>query len=100
MEGKPYAPKGNMWLKAVNYWQTLQSDSDAIFDKIVEMDANKIKPMVTWGTSPEMVTDVDGVIPVSARGSMPQALSYMGLKEGTAIKDITLDKVFIGSCTN
>ena len=100
VEGKPYAPKGNMWLKAVNYWQTLQSDSDAIFDKIVEMDANKIKPMVTWGTSPEMVTDVDGVIPVSAKGSVPQALSYMGLKEGTAIKDITLDKVFIGSCTN
>ncbi len=100
VQGKPFAPKGNMWQKAVNYWKALQSDPDAVFDKMVEMDAGEIKPMVTWGTSPEMVTDVDGTIPFSTNGSMLPALDYMGLEQGTAITDILLDKVFIGSCTN
>tara|TARA_S200000501_G_scaffold54907_1_gene44995 strand:+ start:57603 stop:58991 length:1389 start_codon:yes stop_codon:yes gene_type:complete len=99
IKGKAFAPKNNMWTKASRYWSTLKSDSDAKFDKIIEINASKINPMVTWGTSPEMVTEVDGCIP-SKTPKSKQALDYMGLIEGMAIKDIFLDKIFIGSCTN
>lgn len=100
VKGKPFAPKGELWEKAVTYWKTLQSDSNAEFDKIVEMDAIDINPMVTWGTSPEMVIDIDGMIPFNENGIHKPALNYMDLEQGTRIKDIALDKVFIGSCTN
>ena len=98
--GKPFAPKGDLWDKASDYWETLQSDDNAVYDRIVKMNAAEINPMVTWGTSPEMVIDVDGTIPYSKNGSVQPALDYMGLEQGTAIKDIALDKIFIGSCTN
>jgi 3-isopropylmalate/(R)-2-methylmalate dehydratase large subunit len=105
--GRPYAPKGEMWDKAVQAWRTLRSDADATFDKEVVLNAADIKPQVSWGTSPEMVAAVDGVVPdpekesdAVKRTGYRQALVYMGLKPGTPIRDIALDKVFIGSCTN
>jgi 3-isopropylmalate/(R)-2-methylmalate dehydratase large subunit len=93
--------------KAEAYWSTLHSDEGAHFDKVVHLDATAIKPQVTWGTSPEMVVDIDSAVPdpdsegdkVKADG-MRKALAYMGLEAGTPIKDIAVDKVFIGSCTN
>lgn len=107
LEGRPYAPKGALWQQAVTAWRALTSDTDAGFDKEVQLDAAAIKPQVTWGTSPEMVTTIDGHVPDPARiadsvkrGDMERALKYMGLTPGTAITDIALDKVFIGSCTN
>ncbi len=99
VHGRAFAPKGDIWSEASQYWLTLTSDSNAKFDKTLEIDASKLNPMVTWGTSPEMVTDVDGFIPAKTQKSK-DALSYMGLKEGMAVKDIFLDKIFIGSCTN
>ena len=105
--GRPFAPQGELWEKALTYWRTLQSDIDAVFDHTVTLDAAQIKPQVTWGTSPEMVTTVDGIVPDPAaiaddvkRHDMEQALKYMGLRANTPIKDISIDKVFIGSCTN
>jgi 3-isopropylmalate/(R)-2-methylmalate dehydratase large subunit len=105
--GRPYAPKGEMWDKAVQAWRMLKSDADATFDKEVVLNAVDIKPQVSWGTSPEMVAAVDGVVPdpekesdAVKRTGYRQALVYMGLKPGTPIRDIALDKVFIGSCTN
>ena len=100
VKGKPFAPKGENWERAVEYWQTLKSDHDAIFDKVIEINASGILPMVTWGTSPEMVTDVSGNIPMNGNGIYRPALEYMGLEEGLAIQEVPLDKVFIGSCTN
>ncbi|MDP1708212.1 MAG: 3-isopropylmalate dehydratase large subunit [Gammaproteobacteria bacterium] len=107
LEGRPYAPKDALWQKAVSAWCTLNSDADARFDKEVQLDAAAITPQVTWGTSPEMVTTIDGYVPDPAqiadsvkRGDMERALKYMGLTPGTAITDIALDKIFIGSCTN
>jgi len=107
VKGRPYAPKGGLWDRAVAYWRTLHSDPGAGFDKVVRIDATIIPPLVTWGTSPEMVVPVDGVVPdpeferdpVRADG-MRRALAYMGLEPGTPIGRIALDKVFIGSCTN
>ncbi|MCG7984165.1 MAG: 3-isopropylmalate dehydratase large subunit [Candidatus Thiodiazotropha lotti] len=107
VKGRPYAPKGEDWNKAVAYWQTLHTDPGAEFDKVVTLDGAAIKPQVTWGTSPEMVVGVDQAVPdpaaetdkVKADG-MRRALEYMGLEAGTPIRDITVDKVFIGSCTN
>lgn len=88
----------------MEYWQTLHSDEDAEFDKVVVLDGSEIKPMVTWGTSPEMVLDVDGVVPTPGASPNPdqvqKALDYMGLEAGMPLKDIQFDKVFIGSCTN
>ena len=105
--GRPYAPKGTQWDMAVKAWAELHSDPDARFDKEVVLDAAGIKPQVTWGTSPEMVVPVDGAVPdpdkesdVVKRGSMQQALKYMDLKPGTPMRAISLDKIFIGSCTN
>lgn len=107
LQGRPLAPKGELWEQAVAAWQTLHSDPDARFDAVVELEAAQIVPQVTWGTSPEMVAPVDGVVPDPARESdatrrmgMERALDYMGLEAGKPIKEITLDKVFIGSCTN
>jgi 3-isopropylmalate/(R)-2-methylmalate dehydratase large subunit len=107
VKGRPYAPKGADWDKAVAWWRDLQSDLGAYFDRVVCLDAAKIEPQVTWGTSPEMVTGVSGRVPnpalerdaVKAEG-MRRALSYMGLAPDTRIQDIAIDKVFIGSCTN
>jgi 3-isopropylmalate/(R)-2-methylmalate dehydratase large subunit len=104
---RPYAPKGELWERAVASWADLHSDPDARFDRVVEIDAATIRPQVSWGTSPEMVVSVDARVPdpdaesdpVRAEG-MRRALEYMGLKPGTAITDIGIDKVFIGSCTN
>ena len=107
LRGRPYVPRGALWDRAVEYWRTLKSDDDASFDRSVVIDASRVQPMVTWGTSPEMVAPVDGCIPdpaqepnESKRNGMVQALSYMGLRPGTPISQIPLDKIFIGSCTN
>ena len=107
VKGRPFAPKADVWEQAVAYWRTLVSDDGAQFDSVVELDASAIKPQVTWGTSPEMVTTVDGKVPNPAQESnatrksgMERALSYMGLTADTPITDIPVDVVFIGSCTN
>jgi 3-isopropylmalate/(R)-2-methylmalate dehydratase large subunit len=107
IKGRPLAPTGMEWEQAVAYWRTLHSDSDAKFDTVVELDATKIIPQVTWGTSPEMVLGVDDRVPdpdkekdASRRGAIERALTYMGLEPGKALNDIYVDKVFIGSCTN
>jgi 3-isopropylmalate/(R)-2-methylmalate dehydratase large subunit len=107
VKGRPFAPVGPHWEQAVTYWRTLQSDSDAKFDAVVLIDAADIRPQVTWGTSPEMVVAVDDRVPDPdkekdpvKRDAIEKALVYMGLKPNTAINDIRIDKVFIGSCTN
>jgi 3-isopropylmalate/(R)-2-methylmalate dehydratase large subunit len=107
VKGRPYSPKGAAWDQAVAWWNTLHSDAGAVFDRVVELDAAKIEPQVTWGTSPEMVTTVGGRVPNPAdapsevkRHDWTRALEYMGLKAGTPIAEIPVDKVFIGSCTN
>ncbi len=107
IEGRPFAPKGAMWEQATAYWKTLKSDVGARFDKVARLSAAEIKPQVTWGTSPEMVGTVDDRVPDPARETNPdkrqameRALTYMGLAPNTPIKDIKLDKIFIGSCTN
>jgi 3-isopropylmalate/(R)-2-methylmalate dehydratase large subunit len=107
LEGRTFAPKGRVWDQAVAYWRTLQSDEGALFDKIVTLRAEDIQPQVTWGTNPQMVVPVDGRVPDPAQEKDPvqrdwieRALKYMALEPNTAIKDIKLDKIFIGSCTN
>jgi 3-isopropylmalate/(R)-2-methylmalate dehydratase large subunit len=107
LKGRPKAPKGADWDRAVEYWQSLYSDEGAHFDREVRLDAAKLPPIVTWGTSPEDVVAITGVVPDPAditdenkRVSKERALKYMGLEPGTKITDITLDTVFIGSCTN
>ena len=107
VKGRPYAPKGEHWDMALNVWKELVSDEDAEFDKVVEIKAEDIKPQVTWGTSPEMVTTVDGAVPRVEDGkdevqqsAIKRAHEYMGLTGGQKITDIKLDRVFIGSCTN
>ncbi len=107
LRGRPLVPQGALWDQAVEAWRDLHSDADAVFDRVVELDARAIRPQVTWGTSPEMVAPVDGVVPDPAREpdatkrkGMVRALEYMDLKPGTPIQKIQLDKVFIGSCTN
>jgi 3-isopropylmalate/(R)-2-methylmalate dehydratase large subunit len=107
LKDRPFSPKGVLWDKAVEYWRTLHSDEGAEFDKVVELKAEDIQPQVTWGTSPEMVTTVDGRVPDPAavtdpvrREGMERALKYMGLEANTPITDIAVDQVFIGSCTN
>lgn len=105
--GRPYAPTGRHWDQAVEYWKTLHSDDGAQFDKVVEINAADVAPQVTWGTSPEMVVSVEDRVPNPAREDdevrrkgMTRALEYMGLEADMPISDITIDKVFIGSCTN
>lgn len=107
VKGRPYAPKGEHWELALDAWKNLVSDDDAEFDQIVEIKAEDIKPQVTWGTSPEMVTTIDGTVPRIEDGkddvqqsAIKRAHEYMGLTGGQKITDIKLDRVFIGSCTN
>ena len=107
VKGRPFAPAGLAWEQAVTYWRTLVSDPDATFDAVVELDAAQILPQVSWGTSPEMVVPVDGRVPdpekekdAVKRAAIERALVYMGLAPNKPITDITIDKVFIGSCTN
>ncbi len=107
IEGRPFAPQGEQWNQAVASWQELRSDPGAEFDRTVTIAANDLLPQVTWGTSPEMVTTVEGRVPdpnsegnSAKREGMQAALNYMGLKANTPITEISPDKVFIGSCTN
>ena len=107
VKGRPYSPEGVVLEKAIKHWSTLHSDEGAVFDKVIHLNAADIKPQVTWGTSPEMVVDIESAVPnpddekdkVKADG-MRKALAYMGLEAGTPINEIAVDKVFIGSCTN
>jgi 3-isopropylmalate/(R)-2-methylmalate dehydratase large subunit len=107
IKGRPKAPKGAAWEMAMNYWRTLHTDEGAHFDRVVRLDATKLPPIVSWGTSPEDVVSISGVVPDPAkvenegkRASMVRALEYMGLTPGTKMTDIPLDVVWIGSCTN
>ncbi len=107
VKGRPMAPKGAMWDKAVAYWRKLTSDPGAKFDKVVTLNAAEILPQVTWGTNPQMVTTVDGKVPDPAQEKDPvqrdwieRALKYMDLKPNTPITEIRPDKIFIGACTN
>ncbi len=107
LKGRPMAPTGADWDRAVEHWRTLHSDADARFDLVVDIDATKLLPYVSWGTSPEMVATIDARVPDPEKEKDPvrregyeRALEYMGLKPNTPITDIRIDKVFIGSCTN
>ena len=107
IEGRPFAPRGEIWQQAVDFWSDLHSDADAVFDREVVINAADIAPQVTWGTSPEMVCSVNSRIPDPARepdpikaGGMQKALDYMGLEANTAFDEVAVDKIFIGSCTN
>jgi 3-isopropylmalate/(R)-2-methylmalate dehydratase large subunit len=107
VQGRPFSPKGVALEQAIAYWRTLQSDFDAKFDRVVELDAAQIRPQVTWGTSPEMVLSIEDRVPdpdrekdANKRGAMERALTYMALEPNKPIADILIDKVFIGSCTN
>jgi 3-isopropylmalate/(R)-2-methylmalate dehydratase large subunit len=107
VKGRPFAPTGDNWDKAVAYWQTLHSDADAVFDHEIHIDAASIEPQVTWGTSPEMVISINEKVPDPASetdtvksGGMQNALDYMGLAANTPCNEVFLDKIFIGSCTN
>ncbi|WP_071057957.1 3-isopropylmalate dehydratase large subunit [Pelistega sp. MC2] len=106
-KNKPYSPKGELWDQAVEYWKTLHSDKDAHFDAVIEINAEDIRPQVTWGTSPEMVLSIEDKVPNPAsendpvkRSGMERALEYMGLTVDTPISEIKIERVFIGSCTN
>jgi 3-isopropylmalate/(R)-2-methylmalate dehydratase large subunit len=107
LKDRPKAPKGEDWDAAVRYWQTLRCDGGAHFDREIRLDAAKLPPLVTWGTSPEQVTSVTGRVPRLAdiadenkREAVDRALKYMGLNGGEKITEIAIDRVFIGSCTN
>jgi 3-isopropylmalate/(R)-2-methylmalate dehydratase large subunit len=106
VKGKRFAPQDSAWEKAASYWRTLPSDKDAKFDKVIEIDAAKLSPFVTWGTNPGMVAPVTGRVPEvrglqeSDRRATELALQYMGLEPGRKIEEIDIDRVFIGSCTN
>src|ERR1700752_3183300 len=107
LKGRPKAPKGKDWDAAMRYWETLRSDDGASFDREIRLDAAKLPPLVTWGTSPEQVVSVtgrvpslDGITDEHKREAIARALAYMGLQGGEKISDITIDRVFIGSCTN
>jgi 3-isopropylmalate/(R)-2-methylmalate dehydratase large subunit len=107
LEGRPAAPKGAEWERALDRWRALPSDPDAAYDRVVEVDVGDLAPQVSWGTNPGMVVPVDGVVPdpsdfddPSDRDAAERALAYMALEPGTQIRDIEIDRVFIGSCTN
>jgi 3-isopropylmalate/(R)-2-methylmalate dehydratase large subunit len=107
LKDRPKSPKGAAWDAARRYWETLRSDDDAYFDREIRLDAAKLPPLVTWGTSPEQVVTITGRVPVPAeladenkRRAAERSLDYMGLKGGEKVTDIALDRVFIGSCTN
>ena len=107
LKGKPHAPQGADWDAAVAYWKTLQSDSDAKFDKEINLNADELEPFVTWGTNPGQGLPLNAKVPNPAdiadaeeRGAAERALTYMGLTAGTPLKDISVDTIFLGSCTN
>ncbi|WP_288240650.1 3-isopropylmalate dehydratase large subunit [uncultured Bifidobacterium sp.] len=107
LKGRPHAPEGEMWDKAVEYWKTLKTDDDAVFDKEVTLNAADLQPFVTWGTNPGQGAPITATVPVpeqiadeTARNAAASAIQYMGLEPGMPIKDIAVDSVFIGSCTN
>ena len=107
LKNKPMSPKKDNWDKALEYWNKLKSDNDANFDKEINLSGKDIKPMVTWGTSPQDVVTIDGKVPnpsnesdLDRKNSIERSLKYMGLKPDTKMQDIKIDKVFIGSCTN
>ena len=107
LKGRPHAPSGEMWEQAVADWRTLVTDDGAVWDREVLIDAADIRPQVSWGTNPGQVTSIDGIVPApesfadpTTRETVARALDYMGLEAGTRIRDITVDTVFIGSCTN
>jgi 3-isopropylmalate/(R)-2-methylmalate dehydratase large subunit len=107
IKGRPMAPKADKWEQAVNYWKTLFTDKDAKFDREIHLNANEIEPTVTWGTSPQDISSINGNVPdptveknEDKKKSIIRSLNYMGLEPNTPIKDIKIDKVFIGSCTN
>jgi 3-isopropylmalate/(R)-2-methylmalate dehydratase large subunit len=107
LEGRPKSPKGRVWDEAMRYWATLRSDENAEYDREIRLDASRLPPLVTWGTSPEQVSSVTGRVPRMddfaddrKREAARRALTYMGLSGGETITDIPIDRVFIGSCTN
>ena len=107
IKGRPYAPKGENWDKAINFWRSLPSDKAAEYDKKININASNIYPQVTWGTSPQDVTSIDGKVPdpkniedIDRKNAIQRSIDYMGLKPNQKIRDIKIDKVFIGSCTN
>jgi len=107
LKNKPMSPKNENWERAEEYWNKLSSDVDAKFDKEITLEGKDIKPMVTWGTSPQDVVAIDGKVPnpekefdIDKKNSIQRSLNYMGLKPDISVKDIKIDKVFIGSCTN
>jgi len=107
LKERPFVPKGALWERAVAAWERLCSDETSLFDKTITLAASDIRPQVTWGTSPEMVLPIDASIPDPSRmldpvqrASAQRALDYMGLRAGTPLEDVSVDKVFIGSCTN
>jgi 3-isopropylmalate/(R)-2-methylmalate dehydratase large subunit len=107
LEGRPGAPKGRAWEQALDRWRSLPSDDDAVFDRELEIDVSRLRPQVTWGTTPAMVAPLDGVVPDPSdyddpedRAAVERALTYMALEAGTPIGQIRIDRVFIGSCTN
>jgi 3-isopropylmalate/(R)-2-methylmalate dehydratase large subunit len=107
LKGRRFAPKGELWERAVAHWRTLRSDDNAKFDRVVTIDARELRPQVSWGTSPEMVVSIDGRVPdpdkekdPTRRSGIERALEYMALEPNTPMTDIRIDKVFIGSCTN
>jgi 3-isopropylmalate/(R)-2-methylmalate dehydratase large subunit len=107
MKGRAYAPTGDAWDEAVAYWRTLVTDEGAVFDAEVTLDAGTVRPFVTWGTNPGQGTTLDGVVPdpatmadESSRTAAERALAYMDLAPGTPLRDVPVDVVFVGSCTN
>jgi 3-isopropylmalate/(R)-2-methylmalate dehydratase large subunit len=107
MNGRPHAPQGAEWDAAVDYWNTLRTDDDAVFDVEVDLDANTLEPFVTWGTNPGQGVSLSAKVPSpedfgdeNAKAAAERALQYMGLAAGTPMKDIRVDTVFLGSCTN
>ena len=107
LKGKPMSPSGDNWIKALEWWKSLPSDENAIYDKKISIDASKLVPTVTWGTSPEDTAPITGTVPdpknekdLAIKAKLERALSYMDLKPGQKISEIKIDTVFIGSCTN
>jgi 3-isopropylmalate/(R)-2-methylmalate dehydratase large subunit len=107
LQGRPRAPKGEDWARAIAYWQTLKTDPGAAYDQVVEINGSDIAPLVTWGTSPEDVVPITGTVPTpdsfadaSKRAAVEKSLAYMGLAPGTRLQDVEVQNIFIGSCTN
>ena len=107
LKGRPMAPKGADWDRAVEQWRTLATDEGATFDRSIRLDASEIAPTVTWGTSPEDIASIDGTVPdpdsfgdLAKRDSARRALEYMGLTPGQRLQDVAVEHIFIGSCTN